>query len=52
MGSRLKKLKAKLGRKQLSDGKTIEGRERLTDDCIPKIQKYYGNAIRNYTDSS
>lgn len=46
MGSRLKKLKSKLGKTKLSDGKTIGGRGRLTDAAISTIQLYYGLAIR------
>ncbi|GBN09076.1 hypothetical protein AVEN_126267-1 [Araneus ventricosus] len=34
MGTRLRKLKKDMKRKKLSDGKTICGRERLTDELI------------------
>lgn len=51
MGSRLRKLKTILGGVILSDGKTIGktigGRNRLTDATINKIQQYYGLAICN-----
>lgn len=46
MGTRLRKLKLKLGKTVLSDGKTIGGRNRLTDERILAVQKYYGLAIR------
>lgn len=52
MGSRLRKLKSALGRKQLSDGRTIGGRGRLTDDLIKKLTLYYGNAIRGNPNSA
>ena len=46
MGSRLTKLKSKLAKTKLSDGKTIGGHGRLTDAAISEIQTYYGLAIR------
>lgn len=46
MGSRLRKLKSNLVGKNLSDGKKISGKGRLTDKIIDEIQTYYGNAIR------
>lgn len=46
MGSRLRKLKLKLGKSKLSDGKTMGGRGRLTNSGINEIQLYYGLAIR------
>lgn len=47
MGTRLRKLKSNLGKKKLSDGKSIGGKGRLTDAIISKITSYYGNAIRS-----
>ncbi|GFW16285.1 uncharacterized protein TNCV_4264501 [Trichonephila clavipes] len=46
MGSRLRKLKALWGEKELSDGKIIGGKGRLTDAIISKLTTFYGNAIR------
>lgn len=46
MGSMLRKLKAKMGKSKLSDVKTISGRNRLTNEAIIKVQKYYDLAIR------
>ncbi len=46
MGPRLRQLKTKLGEKQLGDGKPIGGRNRLTDDAIDRLQRYYGLCIR------
>lgn len=46
MGSRLRKLKQKMGRAKLADGKTLEGRGRLTHAAINEIQNYYDLAIR------
>ncbi|GFX93176.1 uncharacterized protein TNCV_4760551 [Trichonephila clavipes] len=46
MGSRLRKLKALWGEKNLSDGKTIGGKDRRTDAIISKLTTFYGNAIR------
>ncbi|GFU76610.1 uncharacterized protein TNCV_1272591 [Trichonephila clavipes] len=46
MGSRLRKLKSSLGKKKLSDGKTIGGKGRLTDVVINRLTTFYGNAIR------
>ncbi|MBS0018947.1 MAG: hypothetical protein KFE20_00220 [Candidatus Sulcia muelleri] len=47
MGTRLRKLKQKLGGILLSDGKSIKGAGRLTDTHIEKLQMYYDNAIRS-----
>lgn len=47
MGSRLRRLKAKLRGSKLSDDKPISGRGRLTDSLIDNIQTYYGKAIRD-----
>jgi hypothetical protein len=44
MGTRLRNLKAK--KEFLTDGKTLGGKNRLTEADITKIQKYYGLAIR------
>lgn len=49
MGSRLRKLKQRLGKTTLSDGKTVGGRGRLTNEKINEIQNYYGLAIRRNT---
>ncbi|GFU47241.1 uncharacterized protein TNCV_1299161 [Trichonephila clavipes] len=46
MGTRLRKLKLVYSKKKLSDGKTIGGKDRLTDSLIDKLAHYYGNAIR------
>ncbi|GFU43978.1 uncharacterized protein TNCV_1878541 [Trichonephila clavipes] len=46
MGSRLRKLKSSIGKKKLSDGKTIGGKGRLTDVVINRLTTFYGNAIR------
>ena len=51
MGSRICSLKKRLGKTQLSDGKRIGGRGRLTDKVIDNLQVYYGKAIRNNTQS-
>lgn len=46
MGTRLRNLKNSMKGRRLSDGKTIGGKGRLTDDQMGKFQQYYGNAIR------
>lgn len=46
MGGRLRKIKRDWKGKKLSDGKTIGGRNRLTDNLIDTFQRYYGNALR------
>lgn len=46
MGTRLRTLKMKSNKKLLSDGKSLGGRNRLTNDRIVLNQKYYGLAIR------
>ncbi|GFX30447.1 uncharacterized protein TNCV_3460981 [Trichonephila clavipes] len=46
MGTRLRKLILVYSKKKLSDGKTIGGKGRLTDNLIDKLAHYYGNAIR------
>lgn len=48
MGTRLRKLKISCGKRNLSDGKKIGGKGRLTDKQIDQIQTYYGNAIRGH----
>jgi hypothetical protein len=48
MGKHLMKLKAS-NKSKLSDGKTIGGKERLTEGKIKQLQKYYGLAIRQNT---
>ena len=45
MGTRLRTLKFKHGKTKLRDGKTLGGRNRLTDAAILAIQKYCGLAI-------
>ena len=46
MGGRLRKKKRDLRNTKLSDGKTIGGRNRLTDNLIDMFQRYYGKALR------
>lgn len=46
MGLRLRKRKAELKGKKIGDGKTISGKNRLTDEVIDKLSVYYENAIR------
>ncbi|GFY23884.1 uncharacterized protein TNCV_3536781 [Trichonephila clavipes] len=46
MSSRLRKLKSSLGKKKLSDGKTIGEKGHLTDVVIKRLTTFYGNAIR------
>ena len=46
LGTRLRKLKSKLGTRKLKDGKGIGGKGRLTKRMIDKMQNYYGLAIR------
>ena len=46
LGKGLRDLKQCLGNKKLSDGKPIEGRGRLTNGEINKLQNYYGDAVR------
>lgn len=49
MGTRLRNLKAQ--HRKLSDGKTLGGKNRLTDTAIQKIQIYYGLAIKRNVES-
>ncbi|GFV09566.1 uncharacterized protein TNCV_3159631 [Trichonephila clavipes] len=51
MGTRLRALKLKMKGKKLSDKKTLDDHGRLSDAEINKLQRYYGLAIRNNTDS-
>ncbi|GFW00972.1 uncharacterized protein TNCV_1762101 [Trichonephila clavipes] len=51
MGARLRKLKTMNRGKNLSDGKSISGKNRLTDKFIDTITTYYGNAIRQNNSS-
>ena len=46
LGTRLRKLKSKLGTRKLKDGKGIGGKGRLTRKVMDKMQNYYGLAIR------
>ena len=47
LGAALRRKKKEWGKRKFSDGKTIGGRGRLTDQRIDKLQNYYGLAIRN-----
>ncbi|GFS95399.1 uncharacterized protein TNCV_409711 [Trichonephila clavipes] len=51
MGTRLRKLKTMNRGKKLSDGKSISGKNRLTDKLIDTITTYYGNDIRQNNSS-
>lgn len=51
MGSRLRSLKSRTKGTKLSDGKTLGGKNRLTDAAIDQIQNYYGQAIRQNSDN-
>lgn len=51
MGTRLRTLKAKLGKTKLSDGKTMGSRGRLRNAGINQIELYYGLAIRRNVNS-
>lgn len=51
LGTRLRKVKGKLGSKKLADGKPIKGQGRLTDKVIDELQSYYGKAIRSNSGS-
>lgn len=46
MGGRLRRKKKDMKGKKLSDGKTIGGRHRLTDNLIDIFQRYYRKALR------
>ena len=45
LGARLRKLKS-TNKSALADGKSIGGKERLTDKMINKLQNYFGIAAR------
>lgn len=49
MGTRLRKLKEKMGNTHIPNGKTIYGRGRLTHDIVDEIQTHYGLAIMRNT---
>jgi len=51
MGGNLRRLKKKLGKNVLSDGKSIGGSGRLTDAFITSLSMYYGMALRTNQDS-
>ncbi|GFT78527.1 uncharacterized protein TNCV_2085721 [Trichonephila clavipes] len=46
MRTRLRRLKTKMRGQNLSDGKPLCGRNRLTEAEIDRLQAYYGLAIR------
>ena len=46
MGTRLRRLKTNYKGKKLEDGNGLDGKNRLTESVIDKIQNYYGMAIR------
>lgn len=46
MGGRLRNLKATSKKQKLDDGKSLGGKNRLTDKKIDQIQSYYGKAIK------
>ncbi|GFY13862.1 uncharacterized protein TNCV_986341 [Trichonephila clavipes] len=46
MGTRLRRLKAQLKGKILSDGTCLSGKNRLTEHELDNLQSYYGSAIR------
>ena len=48
LGSRLRNLKHTM-KGPLTDGKTLGGKDRLTDKVINKLQNYFGIAIRQST---
>ena len=47
MGTGLREYKRKNRGRKLSDGKTVDGTNRLTDKVVDQIQNFYGQAIRN-----
>ncbi|GBM14084.1 hypothetical protein AVEN_209971-1 [Araneus ventricosus] len=51
MGSRLRKLKKIYGSKNLYDEKSISVIGRLTDNIIDQLPVFYGNAIRQHSNS-
>ena len=46
LGTRMRNLKRTMKGKKLADGKTLEGKGRLSDKAIDKMQTQYGSAIR------
>lgn len=46
MGGRLRRLKMDFKKQKLDDGKSLGGKNRLTDKKIDQIQSYYGKAIK------
>ena len=46
LGIALKTYKKNMKGQKMSDGGRVEGRGRLSDNVINKMQKYYGRAIR------
>ena len=46
LGTALRNYKKNLKGLKMSDGGRVEGRGRLSDNVIDKMQKYYGRAIR------
>ena len=46
LGMAIRELKRKLRGIKLADGKTVGGKNRLTDNIIDKMQNFYGEAIR------
>lgn len=48
LGTRLRKLKRDMKGRKLSDGKSLGGRGRLSEEEIDKLQLYYGLAIRRH----
>lgn len=51
MGARLRRLKLESKNKKLDDGKSLGGKNRLTDKMIDQIQSYYGKAIKENTNN-
>ena len=49
MDTCLREYKRKNKGRILSDGKKVDGTNRLTNKIVDKIQNYYGQAIRNNT---
>jgi hypothetical protein len=50
MGSRLRRLKTAQKGVKLADGRSLGGKNRLTDGVVDLLQKYYGLAIRRNVD--
>lgn len=46
MGARLRRLKQDNKKLKLKDGKSLSGKNRLTDKVIDQLQSYYGKAIK------